>query len=128
MATPSDARWMGLLWSPLYPLTKAENFRASREAGVYQLFDASSSQLLYIGQSSNLLSRLSTHAISAIGGPPIVFTFSALPDVQLEHQLLEIENDLIGGYYHLAKQPPGFQFAKTRLTAKVPRLPEEEEH
>lgn len=106
-----DARWMGLVWSSRELLSPHTAARAPTSPGVYRVLDAASSELLYIGQSSSLRKRLQRHARDSWGRDSVVFSYSNMDASAPPCQRLEIENDLIAGYYATARKAPTRQFS-----------------
>ncbi len=113
---PFEVEWMGLQWSALKTLVLQELIKLPQVPGVYKVLVIGSEELLYVGQTMDLKSRLLTHSRAGWGGSDAIFSFSSFPKLILAHQLKEIENDLIGGFYNLTKDVPRFQFF-----AKSPR-------
>lgn len=106
---PGEDEWMGLIWQAPRVLSVANARLAGPARGVYKIFNES--KLLYIGQSTNLGSRLASHCKKHWGEGSVYFSYFVMPDETLPHQLKEYENDLIGAYYYQSGQVPGFQFA-----------------
>lgn len=107
---PSDSDWMGQRWSALKTLAPQEVVKLPQSPGVYKILARGDEELLYIGQTIRLKSRLITHCRAGWGRPDLLFSFLSFPESILPHQLKEIENDLIGGFYHLTNDVPLFQF------------------
>lgn len=107
---PSDTGWMGLGWSPLSPLSRRSAADAPGCPGVYKLLDGQSWELLYVGESSSLRTRLRTHAASARGGRTVQVSYCPLPSMTAVCQRLEVECDLIGGYHFTTGRVPPLQF------------------
>lgn len=107
---PHDTGWMGLRWSEIMLLTPEEVKNLPNVFGVYKILAPQTKDLLYIGESIKLRNRLVNHSKKKWGLNPVAFAFCLLPEVKLIHQLKELENDLIGGYYALTKMVPMFQF------------------
>lgn len=115
---PMDSDWMTLSWTQLEAFNPKGLISAPEVPGVYKLI-AGVDQLLYVGESANLKKRLATHLQRTWGDSEIRFAFCSLPQAEHASQRLEIENDLIAGYYSTTKRPPTFQFG-----VKVPSSPE----
>ena len=106
--TPGERDWMGLLWSEPAPLD-AEQLKGVPEGqGLYLLLDGT--EVLLIGRAGNLSSQLAGQAARAWEGTAIAFSYHAISDPVLPHQLRELENDLVGNYYEQYRKPPVFQF------------------
>ncbi|RYD02494.1 hypothetical protein N752_24505 [Desulforamulus aquiferis] len=105
---PLDSNWMGLEWSQFKILTLEELGAVKQTCGVYKLLGIATNELLYIGESKNLRSRLNSHR-KKDWGQEVMFSYYIMNPETKEYQLKEIENDLIGGYYALTKIVPKFQ-------------------
>jgi hypothetical protein len=103
--------WMGLVWSGIAQLERSAIPRIPEESGTYRLFTADLSELLYIGETDNLQSRLFAH-LRGTRSKPIAFSTCHSPHLRIKCQRLEIENDLIGGYFEETSRPPQWQFVK----------------
>lgn len=110
----TSAKWG---WSKDLPLTPQEienHFnREDKIIGLYKLSNRTSSQILYIGQSRNLKSRLMSHSRKDWAGLEIKFSVHQITPESLNkfpRQLAELENDLIGIFYDKFKKVPLFQF------------------
>ena len=110
--TNSDDGSMGLDWTDWQQLDELD---VPNSPGVYRIADGT--QVIYIGESSGLRSRLNAHARTDWGCERPSASYCVLsPDTPKQH-LHEIENDLIAGHYHPHGSPPAMQFRDT----KVPR-------
>ena len=113
---PNDSDWMGLNWSCLRPLVISETASLPQGTGVYKLI-GDENEVLYIGESSNLRSRLRTHCDNP-DHRDAVFAYCALDHAALGCQRLEVENDLIAAYFSETKQPPRLQFGSTAAVSR----------
>lgn len=104
-------RWMSLDWSEWKELNLGNTQRIPIQPGVYRIYDLRAQKMLYIGESSNLRKRIRNH-IREDFESSAVFSYYSLPKSTLKFQRLEIENDLIGGYYLERVEAPRFQFGK----------------
>ncbi|VTU02434.1 Uncharacterized protein OS=Methanosphaerula palustris (strain ATCC BAA-1556 / DSM 19958 / E1-9c) GN=Mpal_2492 PE=4 SV=1: GIY-YIG [Gemmataceae bacterium] len=109
--TAESRDWMGLAWSAPLTLDKINAKSVPRGPGVYRLSNGTHG-IIYIGQSLNLSSRLRTHADTDWSGLT-AFAFASMPESYTETQLLEVENDLIAGYFEEFRAAPLFQFGAT---------------
>lgn len=109
--TAGSRDWMGLDWSEPQSLNRLTAKSAPGGPGVYRL-SSGTNAVVYIGQTLNLPSRLRTHADADWGGAT-TFAFASLPDNYTETQLLEVENDIIAGYFEEFRSAPLFQFGAT---------------
>lgn len=107
---PSDHNWMTLPWTELQALKNLKTNTIPAKSGVYKILDAATGDLCYIGQTKAMRSRLATHAQKSWEGRVVFFAYCLQPDAILPHQLKELENDLISGYYAATKTVPRFQF------------------
>lgn len=105
---PTTQEWMGLSWRPLEALRGNAVVAVSTTSGVYKLLD-DAGRLLYVGESSNPGNRLFSHRQKRWGNREVLFSICELPELRIKCQRLEIENDLIAGYYSITKQAPAFQ-------------------
>jgi len=106
--TPGERDWMGLAWSAPAPLD-AEQLKGVPEGqGFYLLLDGK--EVILIGRAENLSSQLAGQAARGWEGTAIAFSFHAIGEPLLPHQLRELENDLVGNYYEQYRKPPVFQF------------------
>lgn len=106
---PSARDWMNLAWEPLNALRSNSLNFIPITAGLYKLID-DLGQLLYLGQSVNLRSRLSSHQKKRWNGRDVFYSIWSRPELIIARHRLEIENDLIGGHYSVTKSAPLFQF------------------
>ncbi len=103
-----DQDWMGLAWSESKLFTNQEIQSLDNQPGVYKIF--TENELLYIGETIKFKNRFSNHIRKDWSFPVVYFSYSIqLPNIA-SHQLKELENDLIAGYYEQTKTPPIFQF------------------
>ncbi|WP_420799492.1 GIY-YIG nuclease family protein [Ktedonobacter robiniae] len=109
VAKPSDGNWMGLQWSIALSFTQTALREVPTLQGVYKIFDSDISSLLYIGETANLRSRLTTHAKKNWQCQQPLFSFVTLPEGTPSYQRHEVENDLLGGYYAQFQTMPRFQ-------------------
>ncbi len=107
---PIDANWMGLFWSDLSALHTYDLLLAPECDGLYKILDESTHELLYVGETQDLRSRLRSHAARKWGDFQPLVSFHALPDDVLVHQRHELESDLLGAYYETFRRPPVFQY------------------
>ena len=107
--TPTDQDWMTLGWTPLRSLSSGALTDMPASPGVYKLID-DTGRLLYVGESASLCQRLMSHRKRSWGECNVLFSFCSLPQMTIACQRLEIENDLLAGYYTTSKKAPTFQF------------------
>ncbi len=107
---PDAADWMGLPWSAWAPLTAVGLNGAPGGAGVYRIGDGTGP--LYIGQSGALVARLRGHARAAGWPGPVSYSLVHFPAGHTSTQLLEVENDLIAGYFAHTGHAPAMQFGQ----------------
>ena len=106
-AEPTRGDWMGLDWSDPRPLGDISADVPSR-AGVYRLFDEDvPDPLVYIGETTNLLSRLRSHRKDR--QHELLFSYALPAEVDAKHKRLEMETDLIGAHWQEVGLPPSDQ-------------------
>lgn len=99
--------WMSLQWTE-YQSNNEDNDIPSN-AGIYKIIDSDSLDLLYVGESQNLINRLTSHKRRF---PNSLFSYVEIPSEIPKYQRLEIENDLIGHYYEQYRVAPQNQFLR----------------
>ncbi|NYT12773.1 MAG: GIY-YIG nuclease family protein [Methanomassiliicoccales archaeon] len=102
---------MSLDWSEWMELNLSNVQKIPTQPGVYRIYDSEKQEMLYLGESSNLRMRIQSHSRKGWKSNA-VFSYHSLPKSLPEYQRLEIENDLIGGYYLERIVAPRFQFGK----------------
>lgn len=105
-----DRNWMGLDWSPAAALDDRGVGDIPLLPGVYKIVSPRDRELLYIGQSANLRSRLITHARKNWQSQDVCYSYHPLSKDILPHHLYEIENDLIGSFWGEHQKVPKYQF------------------
>ena len=112
---PLARDWMSLEWSEPYRL--AQRLDADPpDTGVYRIwYEEQDSTLAYIGESSNILSRLYKHE-QTFGGDAL-FAYAEWGELDASHKRAEVETDLLGAYYLEVGTAPLAQFGHTE---KVP--------
>jgi hypothetical protein len=118
-STFESQEWMGIGWSAATPLSTTGTSVAPSASGVYRLLTQDLSEIVYIGESDNLRSRLASHCRASVRAWPIMFAFARTPDALAKCQRLEIENDLIGAYFEERRSAPRWQFAALPLRTKA---------
>ena len=103
-----DNDWMELNWSKPKLFNKSEVKNLGNQPGIYKIF--TDSELLYIGETKNFRNRFSDHIKKDWSFLDIYFSISQQGNDIAPHQLKELENDLIGGFYWQTKKSPVFQF------------------
>ena len=106
--TWSDMAWMGCDWSK-WVLLHTSMVVTARGPGLYRIADSGMCELAYIGEAVDLRSRLLGHA-RALDGRVMLVSFATLPAGTKKCQRLELENDLIAGYFQTTSKPPSLQF------------------
>jgi len=108
VGSPCSTDWMTLHWSESRPLHRSPD--VPRQPGLYRILSTEDEDVIYIGQSVDIRARLSTHAHKKWGKSEVEYSYVACsPDI-LPHQLKELENDLIAGYYAKERRVPVYQF------------------
>jgi hypothetical protein len=103
-----DREWMGLQWSE--PSRLADRLNPSPpQNGLYRIwYQDDAPPLAYIGESSDIPSRLYTHE-QTFGGDAL-FATADRPDLDARHKRREIETELIGAHYLARDRAPTVQF------------------
>jgi len=112
--TPGDPDWMGLEWTEYQPLSAESLQGVASGAGLYLLADAGSQEIVYIGQSADVLTRLLDHSGRTWDDRTLTFSYQIIGQSVLPHNLRELENDLIGNFFQQNKKVPAFQFRTSR--------------
>jgi predicted GIY-YIG superfamily endonuclease len=107
--THTSSDWMGLSWTEVEKLKTASLLPAN--PGVYKLVDLAKQELLYVGETDNLRSRLNQHKRKFLEA---AFSYANLSPEMLHYERLEIENDLIGYHYYMTGKSPICQFRKEK--------------
>ena len=108
---PLARDWMSLDWSEPYRLAERLD-AAPPDTGVYRIwYEGQDSTLAYIGESSNISSRLYSHEQTY--GEDALFAYAKRSDLDASHKREEIETDLIGAYYLEVGEAPLAQFGHT---------------
>jgi hypothetical protein len=107
---PGAAGWMGLTWSPALPLAAASLAGVRAVPGVYTL-TRETGDVVYVGKSRDLAGRLRSHSRYR-WGMEVRYSVSELPPGYTPTQLLEVENDLIAGFYAEHRKAPLCQFGQ----------------
>ena len=97
---PTSADWLGLAWQPLDQLESSTAI-----SGVYRALAPDRQSVVYIGESKDLRSRISTHSSNFES----TWEYVVLDDSD-HAQRLEIENDLIASHVAAVGAPPTRQF------------------
>jgi len=105
---PGEQEWMGLAWSAPAPLDAEHIKNVHDSQGLYLLLDGT--EVILIGKAENISSQLAGQAKRAWEGGAITFSYHAIENPMLPHQLRELETDLVGNYYEQYRKSPVFQF------------------
>jgi hypothetical protein len=104
----TGSEWMGLGWTDPYPLADRLDASPPRN-GLYRIwYEGEVPPLAYIGESSNIPSRLYNHQ-QTFGGDALFATVDR-PDLDARHKRQEIETELIGTHYIQHDRTPLAQF------------------
>lgn len=105
---PTSADWMGVDWTVPRPLTDADSSIPETD-GIYRIWHRSESPPLeYVGQSSNLRSRLYRHRRNR--DESLLFSYATLPKHNALHKREEVETDLLGAHWLACREPPKDQY------------------
>jgi len=100
--------WMGLSWSSPRPLAEADP-SIPTEDGLYRIWRKGDvPPLEYIGQSSNLKSRLYRHRRNR--DSELLFSYSTLEEHDARHKREEVETELVGVHWLVVGESPRGQF------------------
>ena len=105
--TYMSSDWMGLSWTEFEKLKTASSLPA--DPGVYKLVDLANNELIYLGETDNLRSRLNQHKRKFLEA---AFSYVKLSLDTLHYERLEMENDLIGYHYYMTGKSPACQFGE----------------
>jgi len=111
---PGDSDWMGLEWTGREPLALENIRKVPAGAGLYLLADAGSDEIVYIGQSADVATRLTEHSRRTGDERSLQFSYQIIGQSVLPHNLKELETDLLGNFFENFKKAPGFQFRNTK--------------
>lgn len=111
---PGDPDWMGLSWSDVDLLVPEKIQAVPAGPGLYLLSDPESQEIVAIGQSAMCADRLLDLSRKSRDGKELQFSFHAVEETVLPHQLGELENDLIGNFFEQYRRAPEFQFRNSR--------------
>lgn len=100
--------WMGLSWSSPHTLDDADS-SIPNDDGLYRIWRTGDAPPLeYIGQSSNLRSRLYQHRRS--WSDELLYSYTPLDEHDSQHKREEVETELIGTHWLVVEQSPRSQF------------------
>ena len=100
--------WMGLSWSSPISLADVDS-SIPADDGLYRIWrDGSVPLLEYIGQSTNLRSRLRTHRNNR--DSDLLFSYTPLMEHDARHKREEVETELIGVHWLVTEENPRDQF------------------
>lgn len=98
---------MGLNWTDPIPLAAVDPSMPTSNC-VYRLWNQSAPPLEYLGQNSNLESRLYRHRRQRDG--PLQVSYATLSAHDAQHTREEIETELIGAHWLATDTSPADQF------------------
>ncbi len=100
--------WMGLSWSSPRSLAEA-NTSIPADDGLYRIWqEGEAPPVEYIGQSSNLKSRIYRHRRNRDG--ELIFSYSKLGQHNAQHKREEVETELVGVHWLEVGKSPRDQF------------------
>lgn len=108
---PTGLDWMGLPWTPWRPLGAPLGIDG---VALYRLRVAACPDLLYIGETLNVVARMMAHAKTYRELKSVEVSCLGLPVDSSKWSLHELENDLLGCYFDIVEKPPAHQFANTK--------------
>jgi hypothetical protein len=116
---PGERDWMGLEWTAPLPLNAENTGKVGSGAGLFLLMEATTGEVLYIGQSDDVAKRLMAESRKEREGYTLQFSYQILGQKVLPHNLRELECDLIGNFYELNKRAPELRFRNPKRPAEV---------
>jgi hypothetical protein len=108
---PTDPEWMNLDWSNPAPFSSEAIPDHPTAPGLYRIFLAGSDRLAYVGETSNLRSRLRRHARRDWGMDSRVSVVT-ISEERPDYHRAELESDLLGGHFEQTGEPPTYQYRK----------------
>lgn len=108
IGSPEEGNWMGLLWEPPIPLQKTLMTDFSERPALYMM-TTSTGEVVYIGETKSLRSRLTSHE-RILRNEEVWVSHVLCPDMTEHYQRLEWENDCIGAWVERIGVPPKRQF------------------
>jgi hypothetical protein len=112
IGAPGDLDWMGLAWSGRKHLDGENIGKVPEKPGLYILSEGASSEIIYIGQSTDCAKRLRSHAMKFLDEKDLIVSYYISEKPRLPHNLKEWENDLIGNYFEMYRKAPKYQFGQ----------------
>lgn len=106
---PTDDGWMGVNWSEGAPLTLTTWRDLPAAPGLYCIIDTDTDEMVYVGEAMSLQRRWKNHKMLTVTGRSFAISYAVLAEYTPKHQRLELENDLIGGYFSRYRNVPEFQ-------------------
>lgn len=103
----------GLLETPWWHRALLAQFRGLPSGpAVYVVHDQGSAEPGYVGETSNLRARATTHAASPwpLATPSIAYL--PMPPGTPKHELHELESDLLGWHFSIAATVPSLQYSR----------------
>ena len=111
---PGDANWMGLAWSPVRELRTHTIAAVPPSPGVYLISGAGAGKnILAVGRAENCSQALFEISRHPWDGKDLAYAFYCDKKMVTDHNLKEIENDLIGNYIETHQRAPEYQFRDT---------------
>jgi len=109
---PLSQNWMTLQWSSPERLISENVKSLDSRNGLYKLIDGRRTEMIYVGESSKLKNRLTSHIKPMLmeWGNEILYSYVYLAHDTTAVQRHQLEVDLIGGFYHQFKMPPKRQY------------------
>jgi hypothetical protein len=111
---PGDRDWMGLEWTDRKLLAVDTIRDVAAGAGLYLIAGAGSEQIIYIGQSADVATRLLDHSRKTWDERVLEFSYQIIGQSVLPHNLRELENDCIGNYFEQFRKAPELQYRNSK--------------
>lgn len=109
---PLSSNWMTLQWSGQERLFPENVRKLEKRNAVYKIIAGDVGEVIYIGESSDLKNRMSSHIkpMVDVWGSGLLYSYTYLQHDLTSIQRHQIEVDLVGGFYHQYKRAPLRQY------------------
>lgn len=108
----TERDWMGLEWTEPVAASACQRTDLPDSPGLYKLVNFEGA-LIYVGESTSLRRRLASHLRDRHRFGEFILAFVETPQLTAKCQRLELENDLIAGYFVATGYSPLRQFGAT---------------
>jgi hypothetical protein len=107
---PGDAGWMGLIWSPRRELKTHTTSIVPPAPGIYLVSNKDSGAILAVRRAANCSQVLFELSKKPHNGKDLAYSFYCEKKPITDHNLKEIESDLIGNYIETYQKASEYQF------------------